>query len=530
MMKLDLAIVVAYFAVIFWIGFRSRVKKALGPEEYFLSSRSLRWPSIAVSTIATNISAGHFMGMAGSAYLYGLAQANFEINAIFGILMAAFFFVPLYLRSRVITISQFFELRLGPGAALTYSVLMMLMFSSLYLGSTLFWGAYAIEGVFSDAVAPLSDNPVVRLGILVVALGTFSAAYTYMGGLRAVVRTDMVQFVLFVVGGIIMLWFSLDRLGGWSNLYQTGLPGGVGVGDLSPHRMHLHLPDYHEKLPWIGILGMNLLNLNYWGANQVILQRALAAKNLWHAQVGLLVGGLIKYLMVLIIIIPGIALAGILQDNPLDDPDQAYMTMVKTLLPVGLGGLILCGLFASLMSTVDSIFNSVSTLWSIDIYKRHLRPEATDAAVVRTGRFAIVATLATGIAFAFVQIYVKFANPHFALTHWFNETSYYVKNGFVVLIMAAVFLVRPPRKLVLGAVAASIVMYFSGKLLFPDMNYLVRSAWVILISFFTVAVPTILKNGWRIPLDRLLEFSSKRVTGFGIVLFGSLVACHIIFH
>ena len=122
---------------------------------------------------------------------------------------------------------------------------------------------------------------------------------------------------------------------------------------------------------------MNLLNLNYWGANQVILQRALAAKSLWHAQVGLLVGGVLKYVMLLIIVIPGIAMAGILADTPLDDPDTAYVALVTRFLPVGVRGLIVCGLFASLMSTVDSIFNSVSTLWSIDIYKRYLRPDAS---------------------------------------------------------------------------------------------------------------------------------------------------------
>ena len=149
------------------------------------------------------------------------------------------------------------------------------------------------------------------------------------------------------------------------------------------------------------------------------LQRALAAKNLRHAQIGLLVGGALKYLMVLIIIVPGIALAGILRENPLEDPDLAYLTLVNMLLPAGVRGLILCGLFASLMSTLDSIYNSVSTLWAIDIYKRYLKPDASEYQVVRAGKRAIIATLLAGVMFGFVVVYVKYGNPQFPLTHWF---------------------------------------------------------------------------------------------------------------
>ncbi len=423
-MILDLSILVAYFTVIMGIGVRARVRKDVGIEEYFLSGRSLKWPSIAMSTIATNIHANHFIGMAGAAYLYGLAQANLEINALFGILIATFFFVPLYLRMKVVTITQFFEAKLGPQVALAYSILMIVLYSLLYLGTALFWAAYAIDGVFGEEVAILRSDPAVRLGILIIATGVFSAVYTYLGGMRAVVRTDIVQLVLLVVGGVITLSVAIHHLGGWSSLWTT-------TGDL----MHLHLPRDHGTLPWTGLFGMFLLNLNYWGANQVILQRALAAKNLQHAQIGLLVGGVLKYLMVLIIIVPGIALAGILKDNPLDDPDLAYLTLVNTLLPAGVRGLILCGLFASLMSTLDSIYNSVSTLWAVDIYKRHLRPDASERQVVRAGKLAIVATLIAGVLFSFVVVYFKYGNPQFPLTHWFNELSYYVKNGFVLIVI-----------------------------------------------------------------------------------------------
>lgn len=149
-MILDVTIILAYFTAIMVIGVRARVRKDVRAEEYFLSARSLKWPSIAISTIATNIQAGHFIGMAGSAYLYGLAQANLEINAIVGILVATFLFVPLYLWMKIMTITQFFEAKLGPQVALAYSVLMIVLYSLLYLGTALFWAAYAIDGIFSN--------------------------------------------------------------------------------------------------------------------------------------------------------------------------------------------------------------------------------------------------------------------------------------------------------------------------------------------------------------------------------------------
>jgi len=539
----DLAIVVIYFAVIFAIGLRARVGENVNAEEYFLSSRSLGWPAIAISTLATNISAGHFISIAGAAYVFGLAQGNFELNAVFGVVVAAFFFVPLYLKKKVITISQFFESVFGPGIAATYSVLMMVLYAFMYLGLSLFMAAYAIDGVFGELVGWIHPTEWVRLCVLSVALGVFSAVYTYLGGLSAVVRTDIAQFVLLLGGGFILLFLAIRELGGWAQLYAT-------TGDL----MHLHLPRdpqievrgelVKNKIPWTAIICMNLLNLYYWGGNQVILQRSLAAKSLRDAQIGLLVGGILKYVMVLIIVVPGIALAGmldteILKADPallkegslaLRDPDQAYLLLVNEVLPNGLRGLILCGLFASLMSTVDSIFNSVSTLWSIDIYKRHIRPDATDQQVVAVARKAILGALCTGLSFAFVIVYYKTVNPDDTLSHWSKEMSNYIKNGFVVLVIASVFLVRPSRRLMIAALASSGALYLGMKLSMPEMNYMVRSSWAIVLSFAVVAVPTMLRNGWRIPLKDLIAAPDKGVARFGMALFASLILTHILFH
>ncbi|MEL6845451.1 MAG: sodium/solute symporter, partial [Bacteroidota bacterium] len=383
---LDLLIVIGYFVIIFVAAMRGRLREEVSTEQYFLSNRNLRWPSIALSTIATNIQGYQFLGMMGSAYLYGIAQASLEINAVQGILIAAFIFVPLYLKDGVITITQFISKRLGPKIGLAYSLANLLLFSTITLGAALFWGAYAAELVFSDYLSVLHEDRLKRIIILLIGLGVFSAIYTYFGGLSAVVRTDVIQFAILLTGGLIIVFIMIQKLGGWGMLYEK-----------TPELMKLHLPADHEKLPWTHMFGLFFLNINYWCANQSVMQRSLAAKNLREAQIGLMVGGVSKYLMAIVIVVPGIALAGLLGPDALKDPDMAFPTIVDTYLPTGLKGLILCALFASLMSTVDSTFNSLATLWSIDIYKKYLKPEATDREVVGAGKQTILVTLITGI-------------------------------------------------------------------------------------------------------------------------------------
>lgn len=346
-----------------------------------------------------------------------------------------------------------------------------------------------------------------------------SAIYTFLGGLGAVVRTDLIQFVLLTASGLVLLVLSLQELGEWGMLYEK-----------SGNMMHLHMPAEHPYLPWPALIGIFLLNLNYWGANQIILQRALTAKNLFHAQVGLIVGGFLKYLMAAVVILPAIALAGILINNPLEDPDLAYTTIVNRLIPAGLRGLILCGLFASLMSSVDSIFHSVPTIWSIDIYKKYINPNADGRAVVKFGRATIFLTLFTGIMFVWVNIHVKFENPDFALTHWFNEVSYFAKNGFVLLIICAAFLINPSKKLVFYVLIGSIIINIILRWTFPDMNYFNRSAIVIVVTSLMVAIPTWLKSGFQHSRKELITVSDPKVAQLAIVLLLSLISCHIIFH
>lgn len=516
-MTIDLLIVLTYFALIMLVALSGKSGKDMSSEEYFLSNRNLRWPSIALSTIATNIQGYQFLGMMGSAYLFGLAQANLEVNAITGLWMAAFIFVPMYLKDRAITITQFIQKRLGQRVGLVYSIANLLIFSTVALGAALFWGAYAAELVFSDYLAFISDNRLIRVGVLVLGLGVFSAIYTFFGGLSAVVRTDVIQFTILLVGGSVVLFTAIHHLGGWGELYRK-----------TPELMHMHLPADHPTLPWPLVFGLFLLNINYWCANQSVVQRSLAAKSLGEAQKGLMVGALMKVFMAVIIIVPGIALAGILADQPLAEPDQTFPYLVTTYLPVGVRGLILCALFASLMSTVDSTFNSIATLWSIDIYKPYINREATDREVVRAGRLTILFSLLTGVTMGLVLLYLKFENPEAAFTHQLNELRYYINCGIVVIICTAAFLLAPKPGRVILAFALTIPANLLITYLMPDMNYFVRAMWVILFGLSITFVPNLFGKGFYGRTD-LFVFSSPQTKWFGWALLVLMGLIHVVF-
>ena len=512
---LDFIIVLFYFFIIMAVALRGKVKADSSADEYFLSSRNLPWYSVALSTIATNIQGYQFLGMMGSAYLFGLAQANLEINAVQGILIGAFVFVPLFLREKIMTITQFIAQKLGQRIALFYSIANIALFATVTIGAALFWGAYAAELVFGEQLSVLHSNRIVRIAILILILGVFSAIYTYLGGLSAVVKTDIIQFSVLIIGGIVVCFTAVNQLGGWEQLYIK-----------TPERMHLHLPSDHPTLPWTHLFGLFLLNINYWCANQTVMQRALAAKSVAHAQAGLLAGGLIKYLMAIIIIIPGIALYGILGDS-LGEPDMAFPYIVNTYLPEGIKGIILCGLFASLMSTVDSTFNSLATLWSTDIYSKYINKKASDQEKIKAGQKAILFSLGTALIMGMVLLYLKFDDPNSAFTHTLNNLRYYINCGIVVLICSAVILIKPRQEIVLFAFIATLPVNISLQIFLPEMNYFVRAFWVILIGLL---LTTSASRGQFNSILSLFRPANNLTRNFGWVLAISLIILHIIFH
>ena len=510
----DLFIVIFYFSIVISFALKGRLSNDVSASQYFLSSRNLPWYSVAISTIATNIQGYQLLGMMGSAYIFGLAQANLEINAVQGILIGAFIFVPFYLKEKVFTITEFIEKRLGKKIALFYSISNISLFSTITLGAALFWGAYATDVVFDDLLEPFVQNKFERITYLIVILGVISGLYTYLGGLNAVVKTDIIQFIIIIIGGIIVFHVSVSNLGGIEQLYEkTG------------EKMHLHLSANHPTLPWTHLLGLFFLNINYWCANQTIMQRAIAARNLKHAQIGLLAGGLIKYFMAAIIVLPGIALYGILGEG-LQDPDLAFPYIVKNLLPNGFKGIILCGLFASLMSTLDSTLNSIATMWSTDIYSKYINTAATDKEKIISGRKSIIIALCIGLTVGIYLLYLKLDKPQIAFTHVLNNLRYYINCGIVLLICTSVLLIKPNKKIIFFLLVLSIPLNFAIEKLVPELNYFLR-AFTVIISLLILSIffsERKVKN-----IKSLFYPSSILIRNLGYLLLGSLIIIHFLF-
>jgi SSS family solute:Na+ symporter len=239
-----------------------------------------------------------------------------------------------------------------------------------------------------------------------------------------------------------------------------------------------------------------------------------------------MIGGLIKYLMAIIIVIPGIALYGILGDS-LGEPDLAFPYLVKTYLPIGLKGIVLCGLFASLMSTIDSTFNSLATLWSVDIYSTYINKNASDIEKIESGRKAIVFSFFTALLMSMILLYLKFDDPDSAFTHTLNNLRYYINCGIVVLICSSVLLLKPSKNSILTAFLITIPLNISLQYLIPEMNYFLRAFWVI----FSGLLIALIFNLQKIQnLYKLTYVSSKNNLILGCFLLTSLIIIHIIFH
>ena len=224
----------------------------------------------------------------GSAYLFGLAQANLEINAVQGILIGAFVFVPLFLREKITTITQFIAQKLGQKIALFYSIVNIMLFATVTIGAALFWGAYAAELVFGEQLSLLHSDRIVRIAMLILILGVFSAIYTYLGGLSAVVKTDIIQFSVLIIGGIVVCLTAVNQLGGWEQLYIK-------------HQKECTTSSFRSpNLTMDTFIRIVFTQHQLLVCKSTVMQRALAAKSVAHAQAGLLAGGLIKYLMAII--------------------------------------------------------------------------------------------------------------------------------------------------------------------------------------------------------------------------------------
>src|SRR6266404_111197 len=362
---LDLTIIGVYFLVVFGIGFYFSRKERTS-EEYFLAGRDIGWFFIGASLFVSNISTEHFIGLSGTGASSGLAVGHFEWLACLILLILGWVFVPFYLRSNVFTMPQFLERRFNRQCAVYLAGISIIAYIFTKISVQLYAASVVLERV---AGWPLWKTAVV----LVIATGV----YTIAGGLAAVIYTDTVQTLILIAGAAALTIIGLHRVGGLEHL-RTMVP---------PSYFHMMKPASDSQFPWTGIFfGAPILGIWYWCTDQVIVQRVLSARDEGHAKAGTIFAGFLKILPVFMLVLPGI-IAYALYPDQVVKPDFAYPTLVLNLLPVGLVGLVMAALLAAVMGAMSSVFNSASTLVTLDFYKK-LRPEASEKQLVNFGRIA----------------------------------------------------------------------------------------------------------------------------------------------
>ena len=381
---LDGVVVALYLAAIAlaaWYGTHRHRETEQTAAGFFLAGRGIGWVVIGTALFATNIGSEHLVGLAGSGAKGGVAVAQFELLAAVLLLLLGWLFLPLYLKSGVFTMPEFLERRYSSGARWYLAIVSIISYVLTKISVTLAAGGIIIHTLTGWNFFWSS-----------AAILLFTGTYTALGGLAAVAYSDFLQTVVFLAGSLAVTFIGLDKVGGWQGLYQAVEPGFFSLWKPSDH------PDF----PWTGILlGAPILGLWYWCTDQFIVQRVLSGKNLENARRGAIFGGYLKLLPLFLFVIPGVVAYALAKTGQiqLGSPDQALPTLVKTILPHGLRGLVAAGLLAALMSSLAGVFNSCSTLMTWDVYRR-LRPDASQASLVWVGRVSTV--LLVALAFLWI--------------------------------------------------------------------------------------------------------------------------------
>jgi solute:Na+ symporter, SSS family len=453
--NIDLVVVIVYAIGIFglaqWVS-RDKAGATKDSSDYFLASKNLPWWAIGASLIAANISAEQIVGMSGSGYAIGLAIASYEWMAALTLLIVGKFFLPIFLRNEIYTMPQFLEQRFGPTIRTVMAVFWLILYVFVNLTSIIWLGSIAVTQVAG-----------VNQDVALIGLGAFALLYQLRGGLKAVALTDIVQVTLLVLGGLVVAYLTLTKIGG-----DSGVIGGFQelTRRVPDHFDMILSPDnpHYKDLPGIAVLvgGMWIANLSYWGFNQYIIQRALAAKSLAEAQRGVVFAGFLKLLMPVVIVLPGIA-AVVLAPN-LAKPDQAYPTMMA-LLPTGLLGLVFAALIAAIIASTASKINSIATIFTLDIYAKlkGVQSRAEDGVdkagyethLVRVGRIAAVVSII--IAMFTARPLLGSLDQAF---QYIQEFSGFVTPGITVIFLLGLFWPRATEAGALVGAVASVVLSF----------------------------------------------------------------------
>jgi len=476
---LDTAIVLCYLAGIFilaqWVS-REKAGHEKTAQDYFLAGKSLPWWAIGASLIAANISAEQIIGMSGSGYALGLAIASYEWMAAFTLLIVGKFFLPIFLRNGIYTMPQFLAQRYGTRIRTLMAVFWLGLYIFVNLTSIMWLGAIAVSQVTGmDQMLAL------------VLIAAFALLYQLYGGLKAVALTDIVQVTLLVIGGLVIVWITLNQISGGTGV----VPGFMTLWHEHPEHFKMILSKdnpFYKDLPGLGVLlgGMWVMHFSYWGFNQYIIQRALAAKDIREAQKGMVFAAFLKLLMPVVVVLPGIA--AVVLAPGLAKPDQAYPTMMA-FLPTGLLGLVFAALVAAIVASLASKINSIATIFTLDVYDKFNRgaDKPSERKLVRVGRLAaFIAVLAAVLtakpllgsfdqAFQYIQEYTGFFTP-----------------GIVVIFMLGLFWKRANEAGALTAAIGSFALSIVLKFAMPELPFIHRVGIVFLLALALAVVVSLL--------------------------------------
>ncbi|MCL4111306.1 UNVERIFIED_CONTAM: hypothetical protein GTU68_034019 [Idotea baltica] len=509
---LDYLVFGMYFFMVIGLAYyvsRSPEDAKRSAEDYFLAGRSLPWWIIGASLIASNISTEQIIGMNGTAFESGIAVISYSlIGASITILIVGKFFLPRFLATKIYSMPEFLERRFDRRVSTLMSVFWILVYVLVNLTSVLSLGAITLEAVLGIPIF---------YSVLVLAL--ISGFYTIYGGLSAVAWTDFIQVTVLVLGGIAVLWFGLDLVaekytseGAWQ--------GWKALMSAQPDKIHTVLAASHDELPWTGVFlgGLWIAALSYWGCNQYIIQRALAAKDLRAAQHGLLFAAILSIIVAAIIVIPGV-IASELYHNQISARDQAFPVLIRELLPPGFSGLVIAALVAAIISSLNSMCNSVATIFTMDIYRHSIHVGAGDAVLIRVGRIAtaialLIAVMMTpmvvsmGKLFAFIQEYTGFVTP-----------------GVVCIFLLGLFWKRMSSRAAIWVILLTIPISLLLKVTLPAFAFLDRMTIVFLVL---MVMAWVISQGsqsvcvWRFHEDRMQPASP--IFDIGALVVVSIIA------
>ena len=476
-------------------------------EDYFLAGRSLPWWAIGASLIAANISAEQIIGMSGQGFIVGMAIAVWELTAAIALIVMAKYFLPLFLEKKIYTMPQFLEQRFDKRVSLVLSFFWLIVYIFINLTSVLWLGSLAI-----NALTGLD----LFYGLVVLAL--FSLAYSLSGGLKAVAMTDVVQVVLLIFGGLAVSFIALNTIS-----ESTGVVNGMKiVFDKMPDKFDMILSSdnsSYKNLPGIWILlglGVWIGHFFYWGFNQYITQRALGAISIKEAQKGVMFAAYLKLLMPIVIVLPGICAAILFP--VLEKSDQAYPTMMS-LLPNGLLGLTFAALIAAIVSSLASMSNSISTIFTMDIYRYFKGEEHEQASLIKVGRYTVVISLliATLIAKPLLGSFES-------IFQYIQNFTGYFSPGIVVIFLVALFWKKATSMSVLIAALISLLASILISLIYPDLPFIHRMTIVFVLSaigcWFTAYLQGYMDQAKAIDLSSI-NFSTSKSFNFntGVIVF-----------